>query len=110
MIVRHAALSAGRWEELSLVEQLANVGSEVERAISWKKKRRADYCNNACMRAFELIDLTIQDRKNKARLREITRMREVLADCFYGANQYHSSDVSWKKYFLFFAFVSRRNI
>ncbi len=29
----HADLAAGRWKSLSLVEQLANVGSQVERAI-----------------------------------------------------------------------------
>ena len=33
MTVRHQELAAGRWFRLSLVEQLANVGSEIERAM-----------------------------------------------------------------------------
>jgi len=32
-----------RWFKLSLAEQLANIGSEVIRAINWKEKGREDY-------------------------------------------------------------------
>ncbi len=34
----HPGLAAGRWFELTLVEQLANVGSEIERALNWAAK------------------------------------------------------------------------
>jgi len=34
MTAMHRELAAGRWFELSLVEQLANIGSEIERTIS----------------------------------------------------------------------------
>jgi hypothetical protein len=33
MIVRHQELASGRWFRLRLVEQLANLGSEIERAM-----------------------------------------------------------------------------
>lgn len=33
---RHRGLAEGRWEQLSLVEQLANVGSEVGRMLRWR--------------------------------------------------------------------------
>ena len=32
MTYQHAGLAAGRWKELPFVEQMANIGSEVERA------------------------------------------------------------------------------
>ena len=34
----HANLAAGRWQTLPLVEQLANVGSDVARAHRWQGK------------------------------------------------------------------------
>jgi hypothetical protein len=61
-------------------------------------------------RALELIDLTIADKKNRKRLREITRVREVLVDYFICGNNYSSSDKNWKDYFYSFAFASKLSI
>lgn len=36
MSYQHAELAAGRWRTVSLMEQLGNIGSEVERAIKWR--------------------------------------------------------------------------
>jgi len=52
-----------RWFKLTLLEQLANIGSEVIRAINWKGKNREDYAREASLRAFKLLDLTIKDGK-----------------------------------------------
>jgi hypothetical protein len=38
MVPIHKQLTAGRWQRLSLMEQLANVGSEVGRAARWYGK------------------------------------------------------------------------
>ena len=40
---QHKDLAEGRWANLSFFEQMANVGSEVERAISWRKKNNEEY-------------------------------------------------------------------
>lgn len=103
---RHKELSQGRWEKLSLIEQMANIGSEVERAINWKNKNNKEYSNMAFERALELIDLTVADKKNFHRLNEISRIRELLADYFVGENDYSSSDQEWKKYFYSFGFAA----
>jgi hypothetical protein len=63
MSIQHRELSAGRWNQLSFVEQMANVGSEIERTISWKFRGRLDYSRRAFERALELIDLTAADKK-----------------------------------------------
>jgi hypothetical protein len=109
MSVQHPKLAAGRWFELSLVEQMANIGSEVERAISWRERKNEAYSRQAIERALELLDLTIADTKNRHRLREPLRVREALADYFYADNQYGSSDTLWRNYFLAFAYAARRS-
>ena len=38
MRFQHKELSQGKWQKMSLIEQMANIGSEVERAINWKNK------------------------------------------------------------------------
>ena len=106
MNYQHRQLSAGRWPELTFFEQMANIGSEIERAISWKKKS-AEYSIRAVERALELLDLTIADIKNRHRLKELLRLREAIVDYFYFHNEFGSSDESWQKYFYAFSYAAR---
>ena len=109
MSFQHQGLASGRWKGLSLVEQMAHIGGEVERALKWRAKANADYCRRASERALELLDLTLDGCKDKAHLKEITRAREVLADFLYGSNRFASSDHSLRAYFLPFAYAARKN-
>ena len=106
---QHRQLAAGRWEELSFVEQMSNVGSEIERSINWRAKGRPDYAMRAFERALELLDLTIADPGNRSRLRELLRVREALADHFAFDNAYRSTDEDWQRYFRFFLMAARGN-
>lgn len=108
MIYRHKNLAEGGWFKLALVEQLANVGSEIHRAINWREKNK-EYSRKAFERALELLDITAADEKNRKRLKEIMRLREALADYFVFENSYHSSDESWQKYFMAFNWAARIN-
>ncbi len=99
MTYQHKQLASGRWFNLTLSEQMANIGSEVERTILWKNKNNRDYSQKAFERALELIDLTVRDAKNKTRLKEILRGREALVDYFLFDNQFSSSDQLWRNYF-----------
>lgn len=108
-IPQHKELATGRWFQMSLMAQLGNIGSEVSRAINWKNKGNQKYMMQAFERALELIDLTVADKKNILRLKEILRTREALVDFFAGENHFKSSDASWQKYFLFFAYAARKN-
>lgn len=105
-MVHHKNLREGKWFALSLAEQMANIGSEVERTIIWKNKGDKKYQRLAFERALELIDLTRLDPKNADRLSELSRMRELLVDWQY-ENQYNSNDKSWQKYFLYFNYLAR---
>ena len=102
----HKDLAAGRWFTFSLVEQLANVGSDVERAIQWKKKGNHEYSMQAVERALELLDLTSVDPKNKKRLKEIRRVRHMFADHYMGINEFSFTDEYWQQYFLDFAYAA----
>jgi hypothetical protein len=92
-------LARERWFELSLIEQLANVGADVERTIRWKQKGNYEYSRTAFDRALDLIYLTVEDPKNRGRLREILRTREALIDHFVYDNEYKTTDEQWQKYF-----------
>lgn len=105
----HQDLAAGRWFGLPLVEQLAHVGSEVERTIRWRDKGNTEFARRAFERALELLDLTIADVKHRSRLRELTRLREVLADYFWFDNRYGSTDESWHSYFHAFTHAAARS-
>jgi hypothetical protein len=36
-IIHHGILESGRWFKMPLVEQMANVGADVGRAVQWKE-------------------------------------------------------------------------
>lgn len=105
MSLQHKDLAAGRWQELSFFEQMANIGSEVERTVKWRQKGNHEYARLAFERALELLDLTIQDIKNKTRLREVVRVREALADHFVFNNEYNTTDQLWRNYFFNFTYA-----
>lgn len=107
MTCQHRGLASGGWRELSFLEQMANIGSEIERSIMWRRKGNHDYGQKAFERALELIDLTIEDARNRTRLREIVRAREALADHFVFSNDYSTTDQLWHDYFLGFAYAAR---
>ncbi len=102
-------MANGRWQKLSFFEQMANIGSEVERAIKWKNKNNEEYCRMAFERALELLDLTIDNEKDKNHLKELSRLRETLADYFASKNIYGSSEKNWHSYFYAFSFAVRKN-
>ena len=105
MVIYHKELQ-NRWHSYSLMEQLANVGAEVERALSWKEKGNKKYSRIAFERALELLDYTTENISNFYRLRELKRLREVLVDYFAGQNIYKSTPSSFRSYFYGFNYAA----
>lgn len=102
----HADLAAGRWRTLSLAEQLANVGSDVGRAARWYGKD-PQRCEQAFLRALELLDLTIADERWMGRRKELLRARELLCDAMHGGTTYGCDLASLDRYFFPFAVAAR---
>jgi hypothetical protein len=110
MIIFKGSFDDKKWFQLSLSEQMANIGSEVGRVIKWHNKNEKEHKEKALERALELFDLTLSDKRWKNRAKEIARMREVVCDFFYGDNEYRSNPSSLDNYFLHFAIAARLNI
>ena len=96
-----------RWSNLSFFEQMANIGSEVERALSWQAKGNSRYCLLAFERSLELLDFTTAGIKELHRLKELKRLREALVDYFIYSNIYGSSEGLWHNYFFAFNYAAR---
>jgi hypothetical protein len=105
---KHPGLAAGRWGQLSLAEQLANVGSEVGRMRRWRE-RDERLATGAFDRALELLDLTLADPRWRGRLSEIARARELLCDAAAGGGAYGSTLEGLDRYFLAFAVSARKS-
>ena len=100
----HKGLTLERWCKFSTLEQLSNIGCDVERTIRWRLKNDLELSKDAFERVLELLDLMFADPKNHGpRLKELTRVREALVDYFMYDNQYGSSDKLWQDYFYYFA-------
>ena len=108
MIAQHKNLAADGWQKLSLIEQMGNIGSEINRALNWQNKDEKLY-NSAIDRALELLDLTIADFRWRLRLKEIVRARELLADAMFGGKEYKTTFEDLNRYFFNFALAARIN-
>lgn len=105
----HPDLASGRWAALRLAEQLANVGSEVERTIRAREEGRPDRFERALQRALDLFDLTARDERWRGhRRREILRAREEFVRLFYGDPPEPHSVRGLRRYFMAFANLARR--
>jgi len=108
MTTYHPDLAGGRWFTLSLANQLGNVGSEYERALQWKERGDGIRFEHAFARLLELIDLTISDpRWRNHRLRELTRLREVVCDELFNEIPEFIHPTDLREYFLYFGVLAR---
>lgn len=96
---QHTELAAGRWAEMSLAEQMLNIGSEVSRANRWRNKGNEEQCRRAADRALELLSLTIDAQRGRHDLGEFCRLYEVLADFYYGENSYQTDPAKLQRGF-----------
>jgi hypothetical protein len=92
------------------MEQMAHVGSEVERAIRAHRSGNASRFDSALSRALELFDFTAADERWRGhRRREILRAREEFCRLFFDDSVSNDSAFGLQRYFLAFAVAARRN-
>ena len=108
MSLQHQNLSEGRWFTMSLAEQMGNIGSEVCRALTWRKKGNTEYAENAFVRSLELLDFTLADERWRGpKRREIARTRESWCEFISEKTNSVESDSAWSNYFDHFAVMAR---
>ena len=86
-----------RWNQMSISEQMINIGGELERAIRWRDKNDTEKALNFLAKAEERLELTKQDEKNKGRLGELSLAQEEIED-FFADNQWQNDNDSIMKY------------
>ncbi|OGE76792.1 MAG: hypothetical protein A3C85_03385 [Candidatus Doudnabacteria bacterium RIFCSPHIGHO2_02_FULL_48_21] len=97
----HSKLATGRWQQMSIADQLGNVGSEYSRILSSRRRQDEARFQGALSRFLELLDLTINDERwDLGRKRELLRLREISCKGFPEGLQ---------KYFNHFALLARKN-
>jgi hypothetical protein len=106
--VGHSAAGL-QWDRFSLVEQLANIGSDVERTIRAHDAGNTERFNNALARTLMLFDLTASDQRWAGhRRREVLRAREEFCRLFFDTNPPIGSAAGLRRYFLAFGVAARR--
>ncbi len=108
----HKGLKIKEWWKKSLVEQMANIGADVERALDAFAQKDKEKGISALYRALELLQYTKMDPKNKNSLKELCRLYELLGEYFLGDNKYGLTEEWIRKYFHFFylAWASKREV
>ena len=103
----HEGLASGRWQKMTLAEQLGNIGSEVSRVRLSLGKDEKKFAA-AQVRALELIDLTAADPRWTTGRRELTRLKEIFIDAVSGGQTYHTTLDDLQKYLDVFALNRKR--
>ena len=91
-----------RWFDLSLPEQMVNIGNEVKRAVRFdndSKKKRA-----FIDKALKYIDLTMDDPKNITVIPELKMGKEILED-YLGDHELDYTKEQIRDYYLDFVYL-----
>lgn len=99
-------MDENRWQRFNFYQQMGNIASEISRAINLQKKNDEKHRDASLLRALELLELTIADDKNKSRLRELCRFKEVIGDWYCRTNVYNVDPESLKSYSLKIALLA----
>ena len=87
------------WFAMPIGVQISNVGSEVHRALRWKKSGDEQKKNSFCFKAIEFLELMKQDSKNRHRIGESDCCIEELRDYFMGENIYNTTEEQLIRYY-----------
>lgn len=105
--IQHRKQANGEWYKKPFLEQMANIGSEVYRAINWRNKGNEEYAQLAFERSLELFDLSKNSTLTFPQYKELLRMREIWVDFFKYDNQYNSTGESINRYFMYITIASK---
>jgi hypothetical protein len=102
-------IDRARWAQLSIQEQMGNIGSEVGRAIAAHRRDMPAREKSAIARALDLFNATtavLLGTETAYRLKEILRARNEFLRLFYD-NTFDSDADKIESYFMQFAFAAR---
>ncbi len=80
----HKNLKPERWGKFSVKQRELMIANELNRAKNWIERNDLEEVKNCYERALELLDLTVEVTKNRNRLREYLRLREIIGKLYVG--------------------------
>ena len=96
----HKTLTPEKWQGFSKEDQILNIGAEFARAKNGLVRNDDKQVLDCLNRAFELLDLTINDPRWHRGLNELLRIRDVLAQFYIQVKQGNSKGLNeFKKIF-----------
>jgi len=105
---QHLDLAAQGWFKMSLIEQMANIGSEVNRTVQARNNQGRYW--GAVTRTLELFYLTVEDaRWKRGQLKEILRVRELFCAAVLESTEFNTSLEDLNEYFMYFALLTQAN-
>jgi hypothetical protein len=96
-----------RWSQMTMYEQMGNIGSEVGRALAAKRRGDQQSMRGALYRGLDLFDVTAElwAKKKTLRTRELLRAREQFVEAIIT----DKNDDKLEDYFMVFAIAARSN-
>jgi hypothetical protein len=82
--IQHGSLSAERWSQFSLDQQVLMIANEMNRAAKLMAPEDRERLRNAYERTLRLADLTIQANSRRGLRRELLRWRDLVAALYVG--------------------------
>ncbi len=81
-MTQHSGLSAGRWSQFSLGQQVLAIGNEMHRAAKLIEKDDVEGLRKAYERVLRLVDLTVEVQAGHGLRRELLRWRDLVAGLY----------------------------
>ena len=99
------------WKKLGLLEQMANIGAEVGRAIKARRTGREERLAGAIERALDLFAATAMQlaSSHSCRLKEVLRARDEFLRLFYDGT-FEDDAEALERYFTQFAVAVRNGV
>ena len=101
-------IDRGRWAQLSIFEQMGNIGAEVGRAVNATRAGKDKRAQGAIGRAVDLLDATVEVlvAQRSPRVKEVLRAREEFLRLFFDGTFEEDAD-NIVRYFNLFAIAAR---
>ncbi len=79
----HQRLTTEKWDKFPFFKQILMIANELNRANHWIEKEDLSEVRLCYERAFELLFLTIETLKERRKLKELLRFKEMLAMSYH---------------------------
>lgn len=98
-----------RWANMTIQEQMGNIGSEVGRSINAWQAEDMERFNGALDRALDLFDATVEDlvAHKSPRTKEVLRAKDQYLALFF--DDRIADAVNIEDYFMQYALAARRD-